>query len=119
MAGGDLRGDRLASAALQAVAVRHVVGNGDQAATCDALCAALDSDVPSGPEVDAALAELGPRVTPQVLVMAAAVFLDDPMRRRELRLLVLLGADVDAARRWREAHPGGGWTTPQADRWDA
>lgn len=111
---GDLRGDRLASAALQAIAVRHVVGNGDRVATCGALCAALDSGAQSGPELDAALAELRPKVTPQGLVMAAAVFVDDPMRVRELRLLVLLGVDLDEARRWREAHPGRGWSTPQA-----
>ncbi len=114
---GDLRKDRASAQGLQSITVRHVVGNGDQAATCAALCAALDSDNPTAPEVDAALAELRPRVTPHGLVMAAAVFVNDPMRRRELRLLQLLGVDVEEARRWRQDHLARGWSTPQAEPW--
>ncbi len=108
---------RIAAASLGAVANRHVVGNGDQEATCDALQAALESDNPSGPEVDAALAEMRARSTdPQAWLTAAAVFSEvrDPTEVLVLRLFELGGVDLDEARKWRAAHPGGGWRTPQA-----
>lgn len=116
---GRGRGDpqKIAAASLGAIAGRHIVGNGDQAATADALQAALLSDDPSGPELDAALAEMRATSTdPQAYVMAAAVATEvrDPTEVLVLRLFELAGVDLDEARAWRQAHPGGGWRTPQA-----
>ncbi len=116
---GRGRGDpqKIAAASLGAIANRHVVGSGDQASTCDALQVALLSDDPFGPEVDAALAEMRARSSdPQAWVMAAAVATEvrDPTEVLVLRLFELAGVDLDEARAWRAAHPGGGWRTPQA-----
>lgn len=101
--GGDLRRDRLAAASLQGIVVRHVAGVGDQRDTAEALRAALDADALDAPEVAAAVAELRSRATANGLNMAAAVMYGNPNRARELRLLVLIGADLDEARRlWAE-----------------
>ena len=67
--------------------------------------------------MDAALAEMRQRSTdPQAYVMAAAVFTEvrDPTEVLVLRLFELAGVNLDEARAWRAAHPGGGWSTPQA-----
>jgi hypothetical protein len=116
---GRGRGDtqRIAAASLGAIAERHVVGHGDQVDTAEALQQALMSDSPAGPEVDAAIAEMRARsADPQVYVMAAAVYTEvrDPTEVLILRLFELAGLNLDEARAWRAAHPGGGWSTPQA-----
>lgn len=55
----------------------------------------------------------------QVLAQAAARYTGDdpsmPYAPWVLRLLELAGADLEAARAWREAHPPRGFTPPQAD----
>ncbi len=114
---GRANRQRIASAALQGIAARHVDGNGDQRDTADALQAALESDAPSGPELDAALAEMRAKTKdPQAWLMAAAVFSEvrDPTEVLVLRLFELGGVDLGEARQWRAEHPGGGWRTPQA-----
>ena len=113
------RGDpiRIAAAGLQGIAQRHVLGFTSYRDTASALQDALASDEPSGPELDAALAELRQSSTdPQALIQAASHYVDiaDPSDVLVLRLFELAGADIATARAWRQTHPPGGFNPPQA-----
>lgn len=104
--------EQLQSQALQSIAARWVIGNGDQAGLANDIRRLLDDgdDGATWP-LSEALAELwAVGATPDVATRAAAVFTDvdelEPWNRWKLALLVLAGADKLEAHRLRAQRLG-------------
>jgi hypothetical protein len=109
------RQDRILVARLQGVALRFA-GGFDQRDP-GPLRAELDAGV-GGPLTDEAVAALlEVTARPDLITESAAMFVDNPRPSAPwaTRLLDLAGADLDAARAWKVAHPPNGFFPPQAE----